>query len=186
MRSKASAAPLRRAPPARLRALAAAAVVLCAASPARADVVDLSEGGSRRDTAGPATFILKAEGGSTYSPYGYAGGALSYYNDFTQSELEVGAGGGFPGLQLGVSIRKLFGDQGDYFVFEISIAGNTKQVRGQDPLNPTQGTHVWSNLGIGFEHRAGIFSIGVSGGGTFISFTQTPGAYVHGGVGIGF
>ena len=173
-------------PTALLRCLIASAVVLCAALPARADVVDLSEGGDRRSGGRPATFVLKAEGGSVYSPYGYIGGALSYYNEAAESELEAGLGGGFPGLQLGLSIRKLFGDTGDYFVFELGLAGNTKVARGQDPLDPTRGTHVWTNLGIGYEHRAGFFAFDVTGGATFISFTQTPGAWIHGGVGIGF
>ncbi len=102
------------------------------------------------------------------------------------AELEAGAGAGFPGVQLGVSARKLFGDLGEFFVFELSLAGNAKVSRGTNPLDPTKGTHVWTNLGIGFEHRAGLFSLGLTGGAAFLSFSQTPAAYVHGGIGLGF
>jgi hypothetical protein len=148
-------------------------------------VVDLS-GGARRSSGRPGVLVVKAEGGGTYAPFGYLGGAISYLSEGALLELEAGAGAGFPGVQLGVSVRKLFGDLGEFFVFELSLAGNPKVSRGTNPLDPTKGTHVWTNLGIGFEHRAGLFSLGLAGGAAFLSFSQTPAAYVHGGIGLGF
>jgi hypothetical protein len=166
--------------------LGAAAAAACAAAEARADVVDLTGGGARRGGERPPMLVLKLLGGSGNAPFGKVGGCLSYLNEATLTEVELGAGAGFPGTQLGGSLRKLFGDLGDYIVFELSIAGNTRTVRGRDPLNPASGTHVWTNLGIGFEHRTGAFSFGVAGGGTFISFTQTPEAYAYASLGLGF
>lgn len=157
---------------------------LAASTAARADLIDLS--GGRRGTGRPAALVLKADGGGAYAPFGYAGLALSYLSEGPLLELEAGGGAGFPGAQLGVSARKLFGDAGEYFLVELSVAGNTRINRGTTPLDPTQGGHVWSNLGVGFEHRSDAWSFGLSGGGTFFSFTQTPAAYVHGGIGLAF
>jgi hypothetical protein len=166
----------------------ASALALCAcllaARPAHADEEDLSPT-SRRSSQIPAVLIVRAEGGSNFSPYGNAGACLSYYNDTTDSELEVGAGAGFPGLQLGLGIRKLLGDHGDFFVSELSLGYNNQISRGVDPLNPTTGTHLWLNIGIGYEHRAGIFSFEITGGLSVFSFSQTPQAFVHGGIGFG-
>jgi hypothetical protein len=164
-----------------LGALAATSV----AAEARADVVDLT-GGSRRSSDRPPILVLKLLGGSGNAPFGKVGGCLSYLHEASLTEVELGAGAGFPGAQIGGSLRKLFGDLGDYFAFELSVVGNTRTVRGRDPLNPVSGTHVWTNLGVGFEHRTGSFSFGVAGGGTFISFTQTPEAYGYAGIGLGF
>jgi hypothetical protein len=156
-----------------------------AATPTHADVVDLTSG-ARRSSGRPGALVIKAEGGSAYAPFGYLGGAISYLNEGALLELEAGAGAGFPGVQAGLSVRKLFGEVGEFFLFELSVAGNSKVSRGTNPLDPTKGTHVWTNLGIGFEHRAGLFSLGLSGGASFLSFSQTPAAYVHGGIGLAF
>jgi hypothetical protein len=165
---------------------ALACLALAGASvPSRADVVDLSSG-ARRSSGRPGALVIKGEGGSAYAPFGYVGGAISYLNEAALVEIEAGAGAGLPGVQAGVSLRKLFGDLGEYFLVELSVAGNSKVSRGTNPLDPTKGTQVWTNLGIGFEHRAGLFSLGLSGGASFFSFSQTPAAYVHGGIGLAF
>src|ERR1700686_3217102 len=163
--------------------LLGAAAAACAATEARADVVDLT-GSGRRGSDRPPILVLKLTGGTGNAPFGKVGGCLSYLNEATLTEVELGAGAGFPGTQIGGSLRKLFGELGDYVAFELSVAGNTRTVRGRDPLNPASGTHVWTNLGIGFEPRSGAFSFGVAGGGTFISFTQTPEAYAYASLGL--
>jgi hypothetical protein len=163
-------------------ALAAAFVPFAA----RADVVDLSQGGRRGGNDRPPAFVLKLDGGTDTAPFGRVGGVLSYLNEAALTEIEAGVGAGFPGTQLGLSVRKLFGEGGDYFVVELSLAGNTKTVRGRDVLNPAKGSHVWSNLGLGFEHRLGVYSFGITGGATFISFSQTPQAFAHAALGFGF
>ena len=164
--------------------LPGAAALLCLlAPPARADVEDLSPRARSSDQT-PPTLVLKAEGGSNFAPYGNAGAALSYFNDWSGSELEAGAGAGFPGLQLGFALRKLLGERGDFFASELSVVYNSRVTRGIDPLNPGSGTHLWLNLGVGFEHRAGWLDFGVTGGLTLIGFSQTPQGFVRGGVGI--
>ena len=87
-----------------LAPLALAAFAL--AAPARADEVDLTESG-RPTSHKPATLVVLAEAGANYSAFGNLGGALSYYNDFADAEVEAGAGAGFPGLQFGGYLRKL-------------------------------------------------------------------------------
>ena len=153
------------------------------AAPARADVEDLSPQARRIDLS-PPTLVLRVEGGSDYSPYGYVGGVLSYFNDWSGTELEAGVGAG-PGPQLGLALRKLLGERGDFFASEISVGYNPTKARGVDPLNPGSGTHLWVNLGVGFEHRAGLFSYGVTGGLSLGGVSQTPKGFVHGGIGVG-
>lgn len=172
-------------PAARLAACGWAACAVALAAAARADEVDLSSGGGR-SWGRPAAVVLKADGGGAYAPFGYAGLAVSYLSAGPLLELEAGGGAGLPGAQLGVSVRKLFGEGGEFFLAELSVAGNTRVSRGTSLLDPTQGGHLWTNLGLGFEHRNDAWAFGLSGGGTFFSFTQTPAAYVHGGVGIAF
>src|SRR5947199_6269202 len=105
-----------------------ALLVLLAPALALADEIDLSRG-SRRDRGEPAKFIVRAEAGNEFAPYGYAGGCMSWLID-PHDEVEVGAGGGFPGLQLGFAVRRLFGEGGQYFLGELFLAGNTKVNRG--------------------------------------------------------
>jgi hypothetical protein len=158
---------------------------------ALADEIDLSRG-ARRERSGPATFILRAEGGNEFAPYGYIGGCLSYMID-PQDELELGAGGGFPGLQLGFAARHLFGENGQYFVGELFLAGNTRVNRGVDVDShlvnaeaSQAGNSLWTGLGLGFEQRTGLFSFSVVGNIVFTSTSLTPHWAVHGGVGLGF
>src|SRR4051794_35577933 len=112
----------------RRAAFAASAAALLPFLSARADVVDLSGGESRRSRRIPA-FALRAEAGTEFAPYGTVGAALSYFlpNAIGGFEIEAGAGAGFPGVQLGLAARQLVGEAGDYFAFELSIAGNTKK-----------------------------------------------------------
>jgi hypothetical protein len=166
-------------------ALLAAALLGLAAAGARADVEDLTPT-TRRGDLRPPTFVLRAEGGSGFSPYGYTGACLSYYNDLTGAEFEGGAGAGFPGLQLGLSVRKLIGFEGDFLVTELAVAYNSQALRGTAQQNGLAGgSHSWFNLGFGFEHRAGFLSLSASAGISLPGFTQTPQGYVHGGVGFG-
>ncbi len=172
--------------------LAAVAVVVPFA--ARADEVDLSDTTARRNNKVP-TFAFRAEGGSEYSPYGMVGGVFSLYsaNPLGAGEIEFGGGVGTPGdkgngVQLGLALRQLLGEQGDYFAFELSIAGNTKKKLGYDLLsNHTNSSATWSSLGIGFEHRQGFISLGLIVALSFgTSFDLVPHPMVHGGLGIGF
>ena len=87
-----------------------ALLVALAPSFASADVVDLSRE-SRRDSGEPPTLVVRAEGGNQYAPFGYAGGCLSWMID-SYDVLEIGAGAGFPGVQLGFAARRLFGEGG--------------------------------------------------------------------------
>ena len=160
------------------------------ASAARADVVDLTQG-SRRDIK-PPTLVLRAEGGSAYAPYGYAGGCVSYLTDGL-FEFELGAGGGFPGLQLGFAARRLFGDRGSYVATELAIAGNTRVNRGADNADPllslqaSQATSsVWTSLGAGFEQRQGGLDLSIIGAIVLTTSSLTPHFAIHGGIGFGF
>ena len=162
--------------------------VLAASLPAFADKVDLTRG-SRRNTESP-TFVVRAEGGNEFAPYGYFGGALSWLAG-PRNEFELGAGGGFPGLQLGFSARQLFGDGGQFLVAEISIAGNTRVNRGNPNrlLNAQAAaaqSSLWTCLGLGFEQRSWLFDLSASADIVFTTADLTPHWAIHGGVGFGF
>jgi hypothetical protein len=168
-----------------------ALLVALAPSLALADEIDLSRG-SRRDRGEPARWILRAEAGNEFAPYGYLGGCLSWMID-PNDELEIGAGGGFPGLQLGFAVRRLFGDAGQYLLAELFLAGNTRVNRGLDQ-NSAQinaqaaaaDSSLWTGLGMGFEQRASYFSLSVAGNIVFTSTSLSPHWSVHGGLGVGF
>ena len=171
------------------RARVACALVACVLSlPARADVEDLTPH-DRRASQEPATLVLRVEGGSNSAPTGNVGGTLSYFNAWSESEVELSAGAIFPDAgrtwQGGLSLRKLFGERGDFFLGETTLLW-TKSARAADPLTPGSTSHLWFSLGVGFEHRAGIWSYGLAGGLTLTGVSQAPLAYLHGGVGIGF
>lgn len=166
--------------------LLALLVVLLAPSAARADVEDLSTGQRPGVRGGPAAmFVVRAQGGTDYAPGGLLGGTLSWYNDYTQLELEGTVGWGNPGTQLGFSVRKLFGADNDYLVSELTVAGNAGARRSSNPLIPGTGHQLWTNLGVGFEHRSWV-SLSVTGGLTILGFSEAPTAYLQGGVGFGF
>jgi hypothetical protein len=150
-------------------ALASAAAVALFCTSARGDVVDLS-GGARRRTLGGSGLSLRADFGNAFAPYGYAGGALGYMTEGLFG-FEAGAGAGFPGLQLGFSLRKLFGEGGSYLATELTIAGNTKVKRGASSGVPTSTSqNIWTSIGIGFEQRVG----GHFGVGTVVDLAFTP------------
>ncbi len=175
-------------PPVPARPLALALLACALSLPARADVEDLTPH-ERRASQEPATLVLRVEGGSSYAPTGNVGGTLSYFNAWSESEVELSAGAIFPDAGLtwqgGLSLRKLFGDHGDFFLGETTLLW-TKAARAADPLSPGSASHLWFSLGVGFEHRAGLWSYGLSGGLTLVGVSQAPLAYLHGGVGIGF
>jgi hypothetical protein len=168
-----------------------ALLVALVPSLALADEIDLSRG-SRRDRGEPAKFILRAEAGNEFAPYGYLGGCLSWMID-PNDELELGAGGGFPGLQLGFAVRRLFGEGGQYFLAELFLAGNTRVNRGLDK-NSAQinaeaagaNSSLWTGLGMGFEQRTGFVSLSVAADIIFTSTSLSPHWSVHGGLGVGF
>lgn len=155
-----------------------------------ADEVDLTRGGRRRDENRVPTLVLRAEGANEFGPFGYVGGALSWLAG-PHNELELGAGGGFPGLQLGFAARQLFGEQGQFLLAELSLAGNTRVDRGHpNPLINAaavgQTSSLWTSLGIGFEQRTDIFDLSVAADIVFTTADLTPHWCVHGGVGFGF
>ncbi len=161
---------------------------------ARADVVDLSNTERSRRMTIP-TFALRAEGGSEYSPYGMFGGVASFFtgNALGGAEIEVGGGVGTSsdkgrGVQLGLALRQLFGEGGDYFAFELSIAANTAKELGYDPAaGHLQASRYWSSLGVGFEHREGFLSLSLVAALSFAaSFDFVPHPMVHGGLGFAF
>ena len=168
-------------------ALACAAAVALVCNAARADVVDLSGGGRRRSAAGSGLFF-RADFGNSFAPYGYVGGAVGYMTEGLFA-FEAGAGAGFPGLQLGASLKKLFGEGGSYLATELSFAGNTKVARGGNTGVPTASSasqNIWTSLGLGFEQRVGHLSVG-----TILSLAFTPSDSqahfgVHGGIGYYF
>lgn len=158
---------------------------------ALADEIDLSRA-SPRDRANPATFIIRAEAGNEFAPYGYVGGCFSYLVD-PNDALEIGAGGGFPGLQLGFAARHLFGEGQLRPLAELFIAGNTRVNRGLDEQSPLvnaqaaqASSSLWTGLGFGLEQRTGFFSLSVAGNIIFTSTSLTPHWSVHGGIGLGF
>jgi hypothetical protein len=169
---------------ARVRALFALMLV---PSIALADVVDLT---ARRRSGQPAALVIRAEGGNQFAPFGYVGGALSWL--FAGSnELEIGVGGGFPGLQLGAAARQLFGGEGPQFLLvELAIAGNTKVDRGagqnQFQTIATTQSSLWTSLGLGFEQRTDLIDVSIAGDIVFTTSSLTPHFAIHGGVGFGF
>ena len=163
-------------------------LVLALAFAARADVVDLTRGGTRGDGQLNRGLSLRAEFGNDYAPYGLVGAAISYLTE-TGTAFEGGAGAGFPGVQLGVAIRQLFGTGGFNVAIEISFAGNTKQQRATTVVAPVADTsrYLWTSLGGGFEFRpAGSFTASLIGA---LAFTPADGEAhfgVHGGLGYYF
>ncbi len=164
-------------------------LLLLSSLPALADEVDLTRGSRRREGETP-TFVVRAEGGNEFAPFGYLGGTLSWLAG-PHNSFELGAGGGFPGLQLGFTARQLFGEGGQFLLFELSIAGNTRVNRG-DPnrlLNAAAvGTQssLWTCLGLGFEQRSWLVDLSVAADIVFTTADLTPHWAVHGGVGFGF
>jgi hypothetical protein len=168
-----------------------ALLVALVPSLALADEIDLSRGGGR-DRGEPAKWIVRAEAGNEFAPYGYLGGCVSWMID-PNDELEIGAGGGFPGLQLGFALRRLFGEGGLRPLAELFLAGNTRVNRGLEQASAqinapaaAASSSLWTGLGLGFEQRTGLFSISVAGNIIFTSTSLSPHWAVHGGVGIGF
>lgn len=165
------------------------ALLLLVSTAALSDEIDLSQGHSQ---GRPPQYVLRAEGGNDFAPYGFVGGAVSWLTE-SQFEFELGAGGGFPGLQLGFAARRLFGDGGQYFVTEIALAGNTRVNRGASDADrylnanaaQTKGS-LWTDLGVGFEQRTGLFDLSVIGSFVLTTASLTPKFCVHGGVGFGF
>jgi hypothetical protein len=168
-----------------VRFLAALALLLVPL-PAFADEVDLSHSVGRRSDQ-PPQFILRAEGGSDFSPYGYAGAALSLMLG-DSFEVEGGMGAGFPGLQLGLAARTLFGGEGKYLLGELSLAGNTRQDRGSQTQAGVSfnSTSLWTSFGLGAELRQDFYSIDLVGSIVFTTNDLTPHFAVHGGIGFGF
>jgi len=151
-------------------ALASAAAIALFCTSARADVVDLS-GGSRRSALGSSGLSLRVDGGNAFAPYGYIGGAIGYMTEGLFG-FEAGAGAGFPGLQLGFSLKKLFGERGSFLATELTIAGNTKVARGGAsglPTSTSTSQNIWTSIGVGFEQRINHFGVG-----TIIDLAFTP------------
>jgi hypothetical protein len=168
-----------------------ALLVVLVPSLALADEIDLSRG-SRRDRGEPARFVVRAEAGNEFAPFGYLGGCVSYLLD-ANDELELGAGGGFPGLQLGFAVRRLFGEGELRPVAELFLAGNTRVNRGLEQGSAqvnaeaaAANSSLWTGLGFGFEQRTSLFSINVAGDIIFTSTSLSPHWSVHGGLGLGF
>ena len=156
---------------------------------ALADEVDLTL--RRRSGGEPARLVVRAEGGNEFAPFGYVGGAVSWL--FAgRNELELGAGGGFPGLQLGAAARQLFGGEGPQFLLlELSVAGNTKVDRAASNPNPflnvgAAQSSLWTSLGLGFEQRTDVVDVSIAGDIVFTTSSLTPHFAIHGGVGFGF
>jgi hypothetical protein len=172
-----------------MRHLSAALVVALVPLAARADVEDLS-GSEVRRARRPPTFALRGEAGSDFAPYGRGGACISFFNEnpIGGNTIEVGAGAGFPGVQFGLALRQLVGDGGEYFAFEIAIAGNSVRNLGYDPASGhLQSSHYFSSLGVGYEHRAGFLDVSVIAALAFTtSLDLVPHGVVHGGVGFAF
>jgi hypothetical protein len=157
-----------------------------------ADEIDLTRGGGR-DRSEPPSLTVRAEGGNEFAPFGYVGGCISWMLD-PNDVLEIGAGGGFPGLQLGFAARRLFGfgEGGQYILAELFLAGNTRVNRGVDQGAPPStiqasgNSSLWTGLGFGFEQRAGYLDLSVAGNIVFTSTSLSPHWSVHAGLGFGF
>lgn len=155
-----------------------------------ADEVDLTKGGARHRQGQTPTLVLRAEGGNEFAPAGYVGGVVSWLAG-SHNTIELSAGGGFPGLQLGLSARQLFGEGGQFLLAELSIAGNTRVDRGHpNPLLNAgavgEQSSLWTSLGIGFEQRSDMFDLSVAADIVFTTADLTPHWCVHGGIGFGF
>ncbi len=164
------------------------ALLLLASTAALADEIDLSQ---RRSSGRPPSYVLRVEGGNEFAPYGRVGGSLSWLTE-SLFEFELGAGGGFPGLQAGFAVRRLFGE-GQYLVTEIAIAGNSRVNRGAADADrylsagaaQAKGS-LWTDLGVGFEQRSDLFDLSVVGALVLTTASLTPKWCVHAGVGFGF
>ena len=160
-------------------------LTLAGAFAARADVIDLTRGGDRRD-ARPGGLSLRAEFGNSFAPYGMVGAALSYLAG-SGTAIEGGAGAGFPGVQMGIGVKQLFGSGGTNIAFELTFAGNTKQQKAGTQVNVADTSrYVWTSLGAGFEQRTGRFTAGVIAA---LAFTPADGGThfgIHGGIGYVF
>jgi hypothetical protein len=165
------------------------AVLLLLAPAAFADEVDLTP--RSRSEHKPASLVVRGEGGTAFAPFGYLGGCISWLTA-SKLELELGAGGGFPGLQLGIAARQLFGERGGYLLLELAIAGNTRvnRVANSDTQFSTvpgqSANSAWTNLGVGFEQRQDNYSLSLAADIVFSTSSLTPHWALHGGVGIGF
>jgi hypothetical protein len=170
----------------RKSALLAAALALFA-SAAQADVVDLTTGGRRRSSS-VTGFSLRAEAGNSFSPYGYVGATLGYLTD-SLFAIEGGLGAGFPGVQLGLAVRKLFGESGSYIATELAIAGNTKVPKGGAPQVPqpvATDRYIWTTLGGGFEQRTGRVTVSIIAAVAFTPSDASAHFGLHGGIGLLF
>lgn len=155
-----------------------------------ADEVDLTPRSRHRNET--PKLVLRAEGGNAFAPYGFLGGCLSYLTD-SAFEFELGAGGGFPGLQLGFAARRLVGQQGSYFAFEIFLAGNTRVNRGASDadiqLNAQAAnarSSLWTGIGAGIEQRLGFFDLSFAADLVLTTASFSPHGSVHGGIGLAF
>ena len=164
------------------------ALLLLVPAAALADEIDLSQ---RRGSDRPPVWVLRAEAGTAFAPSGMIGATLSWLTE-SQFEFELGAGGGFPGVQAGFALRRLFGE-GQYFVTEIALAGNSVVNRGASDADrylnagaaQAKGS-LWTNFGVGFEQRTDLFDLSVAGDLVLTTASLTPKWCVHGGVGFGF
>lgn len=166
----------------------AAVLFLVISTAALGDEVDLSP----RRGGKPPEYVLRAEGGTSFAPYGLAGVAISWLTE-SQFAFELGAGGGFPGLQLGFAARRLFGERGSYLATEIAIAGNTRVNRGASLADRYLNAgavsatgSVWTTFGLGFEQREDFYDLSVVASLVLTTASLTPSWSIHGGVGFGF
>ena len=166
------------------------AVFLLLPLAAIADEIDLTPR-SRHRFETPKV-VLRAEAGNAFAPFGYFGGCLSYLTDSGQ-EFELGAGGGFPGLQLGFSARQMFGQRGSFLLFEIFLAGNTRVNRGASDADiqlnaqaATAKSSLWTGIGAGFEQRVGSFDLSIAADLALPTASFSPHFGVHGGIGYAF
>ena len=160
-------------------------LTLAGAFAARADVIDLT-GGGRRGDAQPGGLSLRAEFGNSFAPYGMVGAALSYLTS-GGTAIEAGAGAGFPGVQLGVGLKQLFGSRGSNIAIELTFAGNTRQQKAGEQVNVADTSrYVWTSLGAGFEQRTGRFTAGVIAALAFTPADSGTHFGIHGGIGFMF
>jgi hypothetical protein len=167
--------------------VAFAAAVALLASAAQADVVDLT-GGRRRRGESILGWSLRAEGGNSFSPYGYAGAALGYLTD-SLFAIEGGLGAGFPGVQFGLAVRKLFGEDGSYVATELALAGNSKIPKGHStgvPQPANTDEYIWTTLGAGFEQRTGRITVGIIAALALTPADANAHFALHGGIGLLF